>query len=32
MKTTLRTNVSVKDICDSFVYIEIEGGGGVIWI
>lgn len=27
MKTTLRTNITVKDICDGFVYNELEGRG-----
>jgi 5-methylcytosine-specific restriction endonuclease McrA len=27
MKTTLKTNISVKDICDGFVYNELEGKG-----
>lgn len=27
MKTTLRTDITVKDICDGFVYNEIEGKG-----
>ncbi len=27
MKTTLRTEISVKDICDGFVYNELEGKG-----
>ena len=27
MKTTLRTNITVKDICDGFVYNELEGKG-----
>jgi hypothetical protein len=27
MKTTLRTDVTVKDICDGFVYNELEGKG-----
>jgi uncharacterized protein with ParB-like and HNH nuclease domain len=27
MKTTLRTDISVKDICDGFVYNELEGKG-----
>lgn len=27
MKTTLKTNVTVKDICDGFVYNELEGKG-----
>lgn len=27
MKTTLRTDISIKDICDGFVYNELEGKG-----
>lgn len=27
MKTTLRTNITVKDVCDGFVYNELEGKG-----
>jgi 5-methylcytosine-specific restriction endonuclease McrA len=27
MKTTLRTNITVKDICDGFIYNELEGKG-----
>lgn len=27
MKTILKTNISVKDICDGFVYNELEGKG-----
>ena len=27
MKTTLKTNIIVKDICDGFVYNELEGKG-----
>src|SRR5690242_9716722 len=27
MKTTLRANISVADICDGFVYNELEGKG-----
>jgi 5-methylcytosine-specific restriction endonuclease McrA len=27
MKTTLRTDITVKDICDGFVYSELEGKG-----
>ncbi len=27
MKTTLRTNITVKEICDGFVYNELEGKG-----
>lgn len=27
MKTTLRTNITVKDICEGFVYNELEGKG-----
>ena len=27
MKTTLKTNISVKDICEGFVYNELEGRG-----
>ncbi len=27
MKTTLRTDIKVKDICDGFVYNELEGKG-----
>jgi hypothetical protein len=27
MKTTLRTSITVKDICDGFVYNELEGKG-----
>ncbi|MBU4142216.1 DUF262 domain-containing protein [Patescibacteria group bacterium] len=27
MKTTLKTNITVKDICDGFVYNELEGKG-----
>ena len=27
MKTTLRTNITVKDICDGFVYNKLEGKG-----
>ena len=27
MKTTLRINITVKDICDGFVYNELEGKG-----
>jgi len=27
MKTTLRTDISVKDICEGFVYNELEGKG-----
>jgi hypothetical protein len=25
MKTTLRTDITVKDVCDGFVYNELEG-------
>ena len=27
METTLRTNITVKDICDGFIYNELEGKG-----
>ena len=27
MKTTLRTDITVQDICDGFVYNELEGKG-----
>ena len=27
MKTTLKTDITVKDICDGFVYNELEGKG-----
>jgi len=27
LKTTLKTNITVKDICDGFVYNELEGKG-----
>jgi hypothetical protein len=27
MKTTLRTNITVKDICEGFIYNELEGKG-----
>lgn len=27
MKTTLKTNITIKDICDGFVYNELEGKG-----
>ena len=27
MITTLRTDITVKDICDGFVYNELEGTG-----
>src|SRR5204862_244941 len=27
MKTTLRTDITVKEICDGFVYNELEGKG-----
>jgi hypothetical protein len=27
MKTTLRTNITIKDICEGFVYNELEGKG-----
>ena len=27
MKTTLRTDITVKDICDGFVYNQLEGKG-----
>jgi len=27
MRTTLKTNITVKDICDGFVYNELEGKG-----
>ena len=27
MKTTLRTDITVKDICEGFVYNELEGRG-----
>jgi hypothetical protein len=27
MKTTLRTDITIKDICDGFVYNELEGKG-----
>ena len=27
MKTTLRTSITVKDICDGFIYNELEGKG-----
>ena len=27
MKTTLKTSITVKDICDGFVYNELEGRG-----
>ncbi len=25
MKTTLRTDITVKDICEGFIYNELEG-------
>lgn len=28
MKTTLKTDITVKDICEGFVYNELEG---IIW-
>ena len=31
MKTTLKTNITVKDICEGFVYNELEGKG-VVWL
>ena len=27
METTLKTNITVKDICEGFVYSELEGKG-----
>ena len=27
MKTNLKTNITVKEICDGFVYNELEGKG-----
>lgn len=27
MKTTLRTDITVRNICDGFVYNELEGKG-----
>ena len=27
MKTTLKTSITVKDICEGFVYNELEGNG-----
>lgn len=27
MKTILKTNITVKDICEGFVYSELEGKG-----
>ncbi len=27
MKTILKTNITVKDICEGFVYNELEGKG-----
>ena len=27
MKTILKTNITVKDICDGFIYNELEGKG-----
>lgn len=27
MKTTLKTNITIKDICEGFVYNELEGKG-----
>lgn len=27
MKTTLKTNITIKDICDGFIYNELEGKG-----
>ena len=27
MKTTLKTDITVKDICEGFVYNELEGKG-----
>ena len=27
MKTTLKTNITAKDICEGFVYNELEGKG-----
>lgn len=27
MKTTLKTNITVRDICEGFVYNELEGKG-----
>ena len=27
MKTTLKTSITVKDICEGFVYNELEGKG-----
>jgi len=27
MKTTLKTSITVEDICDGFVYNELEGKG-----
>ena len=27
MKTTLRTDITVRDICEGFVYNELEGKG-----
>ena len=33
MITTLKTNITVADICDGFLYNELEGKGlfGLIW-
>ncbi len=30
MKTILKTNITVKDICEGFVYNELEGKG-LVW-
>lgn len=27
MKTELRTDITIKDICDGFIYNELEGKG-----
>ena len=27
MKTTLRTDITIKDICEGFIYNELEGKG-----
>jgi len=27
MKTTLKTDITIKEVCDGFVYNELEGKG-----
>jgi len=32
MKTTLKTEITVKDICEGFVYNELEGKGYSVYL